>query len=94
MTPKYIRDEIRSLKDKYNVTQLAFKFGIGRKTVRKILAENPNTVREKKPDDEGVPDITNWTGIIGRCSECGGMVKLPCLACRIESFRNKTKRVK
>lgn len=92
--PETTRDKIRQLYGQYNKRQLATMFNINIKTVRRILNGKPEPKKKEQDHYEGVPDITNWTGIIGKCPECGRLVKLPCLACRIEAFKNKTRKVK
>ena len=89
-----MKNEIHHLYGQYNKRQLATMFNVNIKTVRRLLSGKPEPPKKEQDHYEGVPDITNWTGIIGKCQECGRLVKLPCLACRIEAFKNKTRKVK
>jgi len=88
-----MKNEIRQLYGQYNKRQLATMFNVNIKTVRRVLNGKPEPKKKEQDYYDGVPDITHWTGRIGKCPECGCMVYLPCLACKIRQIQCHNKGV-
>jgi len=81
--------EIRSLLTDGNLSQrkIARRLGVSRGTVNAIALG-------KRPDQAGgrprsVEDWTIMIGPVARCPGCGGMVQMPCLACRIREMQQR-----
>lgn len=66
--------------------EIARRTGFARETVRKIISG-------RRPDYEALRRMKKleveplFGGEIGRCSECGARVYLPCLACRVREYK-------
>jgi len=84
--------EIRSLLTDSGLSQrkIARRLGVSRGTVNAIA-------RGKRPDHAGgrprsMEDWTTMIGPVARCPRCGGMVQMPCLACRIRAMQGRRRR--
>lgn len=91
MIAPQVVDEIKRLLDEGSLSQrgIARQLGVSRGTVHAIA-------RGKRPDyhnrrgeeeDQIVPPRGPWS----RCRTCGGMVQMPCLACRVRALRDASR---
>jgi hypothetical protein len=80
-------DEIRRLLGQGELSQRAIArvVGVSRGTVNAIACGR----RPERAADPPLPD-DQWPPLEGpavRCPTCGGMVRMPCLACRVRRLR-------
>ena len=85
-------DQIKRLLDEGSLSQrsIARQVGVSRGTVHSIArGKRPdyNARRREKEDEIAAP-----SGPWGRCPTCGGMVQMPCLACRVRALREEHRR--
>jgi len=80
-------DEIRRLLSEEELSQraIALRVGVSRGTVGAVA-------RRTRPDYRPPPgqwdaDYVEPGGLPTRCPGCGGMVLMPCLACRVRALR-------
>jgi transcriptional regulator with XRE-family HTH domain len=87
-----VADEIKRLLDEGNLSQrrIARQLGVSRGTVHAIArGKRPDyRTRKREREDEFVATGAPW----GRCPTCGGMVQMPCLACRVRAIREERRR--
>jgi len=67
---------------------IALRTGVSRSSVQKIA----NHQMPDRPPTPVVMEVLLPTGPLVRCAECGGLVRLPCLACRVRQFAALTQR--
>jgi hypothetical protein len=84
-----IAEQIQELLRQGQLSQrkIARRFGISRNTVGAIARRTRpirQPVKRIGSDDGPLP-----TGPLERCPGCGGMVHMPCLACRIRAIRER-----
>jgi hypothetical protein len=87
MIPRAAVDEIQRLLTEGRLSQrkIARKVGVSRGTVGAIARQERPFDRAGQPEPEenaraaGAPPA--------RCGTCGGMVRMPCLACRVRAIR-------
>ncbi len=89
MISVYMVNDIRNLLAEGNLSQrkIANQLGVSRGTVSAIACgkRHDYTVRcRQRPHDDFAP-----TGPVRRCPECGAMVLMPCLACRIRAMKRE-----
>ena len=94
MITVYVVNDIRDLLADGNLSQrnIAKQLGVSRGTVSAIASgKRPDyTVRcRQRSHDDFAP-----TGPVQRCPECGAMVLMPCLACRIRAMKREGRRGK
>jgi len=82
-------DEVKRLLREANLSQrkIARQAGVSRGTVNAIA-------QGKRPDCEARrrghrDDFVTPSGRPARCPGCGGMVRMPCLACRVRAMKRK-----
>jgi len=85
-------DQIKRLLEEGDLSQrkIARQVGVSRGTVNAIA-------RGKRPDYEArgrdrEDDVVAPGGPPARCPTCGGMVEMPCLACRVRAMRESRRR--
>lgn len=79
-----VADEIQRLLEEGELSQrkIARQMGVSRGTVNAI-ALGKRALKAARPGDDFQPP----TGPAARCPTCGGMVQMPCLACRLRRDR-------
>ena len=82
-------DEVKRLLREGNLSQrkISRQAGVSRGTVNAIA-------RRKRPDCEARrrghrDDFVGPNGRPARCPGCGGMVRMPCLACRVRAIKRR-----
>ena len=78
--------EIRRLlaQGRFSQRHIAQLVGVSRGTVNAIAqGRRPTHPPHRGGDDECVPP----SGLPARCPGCGGLVQMPCLACRVRSLK-------
>jgi len=79
-------DEIKRLLEEGSLSQrrIARQLGVSRGTVHAIArGKRPDyRPREREQEDDSVSPHGPWR----RCPTCGGMVQMPCLACRVRAM--------
>ena len=81
-------EEVRRLLEQGELSQrkIAVRLGVSRGTVNAIaLGKRAVRVRRKIPVDDFLPPA----GPVGRCPTCGGLVRMPCLACRVRAGQRR-----
>ena len=85
-------DQIKRLLGEGNLSQrsIARQIGVSRGTVHAIARgkRNDSPPRKREPDDDFMLPRGPWH----RCPTCGGMVQMPCLACRLRAMREDRRR--
>lgn len=86
MIPLAAVDQIKRLLREGTLSQrrIARRVGVSRGTVNAIA-------RGRRPDDHARREREDRSvvpsGPVRRCRTCGGMVQMPCLACRVRSIK-------
>ena len=70
--------------DKLSLRRIATMVGISRATVSAI-AKGEYQIREVQKHAR--EDCFLPSGPVARCTTCGGLVQIPCLACRVEKLK-------
>jgi hypothetical protein len=85
-------DQIKRLLAEGNLSQrrIARQLGVSRGTVHAIARGKRTDDRTRKQKQE--EDLLAPRGPWDRCPTCGGMVQMPCLACRVRAMREKRRR--
>ena len=90
MISVYMANDIRNLLAEGALSQrkIAKQLGVSRGTVNAIaLGKRTDRMTPRRSlDDDQMP-----TGPVKRCPECGYMVIMPCLACRIRAMKRRMK---
>ena len=85
-------DQIKRLLAEGNLSQrrIARQVGVSRGTVHAIARgkRSDDRTRKQKQEEEFLSPRGPW----GRCPMCGGMVQMPCLACRVRAMRAERRR--
>ena len=85
-------DQIKRLLDEGNLSQrrIARQVGVSRGTVHAIARgkRTDSRPRKREQDDDFMLPRGPWD----RCPTCGGMVQMPCLACRVRAMREERRR--
>ncbi len=87
MIASAIVDEIRRLLAENRLSQrkISLQLGISRGTVGAIArGTRPDCKARHKQRGHEFPALT---GVPERCPGCGGMVQMPCLACRVRAIK-------
>jgi hypothetical protein len=81
-------DEIRSLlaSESFSQGEIARRLGVSRGTVNAI-ATGRRTAEPARPS--AGEDFTYGQGPPRRCPGCGGLVQMPCLACRVRAIQRR-----
>ena len=81
--------EIRGLLAEGGLSQrkIAQRVGVSRGTVNSIArGKRPDyPTRPRQPIDDFIPP----SGLPVRCTNCGGMAQMPCLACRVRALQRR-----
>jgi len=80
-------DQIKRLLDEGSLSQrrIARRLGVSRGTVNAIaLGKRPDYEARRREEEDG---FVAPSGPPVRCPTCGGMVQMPCLACRIRAMK-------
>ncbi len=92
MIASEVVDEIKRLLNEGNLSQrrIARQVGVSRGTVHAIArGKRPDyRTRRREQEDGFVAARGPWD----RCPTCGGMVQMPCLACRVRAMREGRRR--
>ncbi len=79
-------DEIQRMlaEGRWSQRKIARRVGVSRGTVNAIArGKRPDHGARRQGEDDGVA----WEGPPARCPICGGLVRMPCLACRIRAMQ-------
>ncbi|MHC4399969.1 MAG: winged helix-turn-helix transcriptional regulator [Planctomycetota bacterium] len=90
MIPNALVDEVKRLLSEGRLSQrkIARRVGVSRGTVNAIArGKRPDYEARAKEDDFLAP-----AGPLARCSTCGGMVYMPCLACGVRAMKDSRQR--
>jgi len=87
MIPFRVADEIERLLEEGSLSQrkIARKVGVSRGTVNAIAQGTRPASRARRERQED--DFVTPGGPPVRCPICGGMVHMPCLACRVRAMK-------
>jgi len=92
MIANAVEREIRSLLAEGALSQrkIALQLGVSRGTVNAIArGKRPDyTTRRPRPADRCTPP----KGLPQRCPGCGGMVRMPCVLCRVRAIKDQRPR--
>jgi len=80
-------DRIRRMLDQGEVSQrgIARRLGVSRGTVNAIaLGRRPDSGALRRREEDEIPAPS---GPPRRCPECGALVLMPCVACRVRAIR-------
>lgn len=100
MTHPEIQQAVLDCRGRMSQREISVRFHISRATVGSILSRgyvkyfsnkhvgNVECNEQSNPQKENEIKV-EWTGVVGRCPECGRLVHLPCLACKIEEISRR-----
>ncbi len=72
--------------------EIARRTGVSRGTVNSVARGRIDPERRRRAVDVPEPFPRPGRGVYVRCPECGGMVQMPCLACRIRATSRTARR--